>query len=114
MSAEADALMALSNRMKKVDIPNFEYDVYVRPISFQKMMEISIQKDGESTEERSARIEVESNAYSLCNKDGEQLLESSQYEEFSKNIPLDVGLAILKAKTELNDFNHLDADAKKK
>ena len=114
MSAEADALMALSSRRKKVEIPNFEHDVYVRPISMAKMMEISIEKDGESQDERNIRIEQESNAYCLCNEKGEQLFTGEQHDEFIRNVSLDVGMAILDAKRQLNDFNSLDADAKKK
>lgn len=109
-----DALLALCDEKKKVEYPKFPHDIYVRPIPLSEMMLIQVKQDEESEVEYARRIELESSAYSLCDKDGNQLFDKDQYSEFIKKLPFDIGLAIGNAKLELNSFDHLDADSKKK
>ena len=114
MSIISDALIALCNNTKKVEYPNFPYDLYVRPLTVQKLAEIQIEHGDKDEDERIAIIDTESNAYSLCDKDGNQIFTSEEYIKFTEGCPLDIGIAIMEAKNSLNDFEALDLDAKKK
>ena len=111
----ADALLAICNKTKKVDYPEFPHELYVRPITMQKMMEIQgMREEGEDEKAFSIRAEAETNAFSLCDKDGNQIFDSEQYQEFVDKCPVSVGFAILEAKLALNSFDSLDVDSKKK
>lgn len=114
MSEISDALIAMCNGTKKVDFPKFPHDIYVRPLTVAKLIELQIKGEEESEEDYLKRFDIESNAYSLCDKNGEQIFSADEYAEFVDKCPVDIGIAILNAKSSLNDFESLDLDAKKK
>jgi len=114
MSKISDALISLCNGKKKVNYPAFPHEVYVRPLTLEKLLELQIRKEDETEDEQASRFDIESNAYCLCDKKGEQIFSGEEYSTFIEECPADIGLAILHAKMELNDFNRLDADSKKK
>jgi hypothetical protein len=108
------ALMAIGDQRSKIEIPNFDQAVYIRPIKYVDFFELSTSAIGETEEERDQSFDVALCAHSLVDEDDKPIFTAEEYKEFIAKTHYTVALAIVRARNEVNNFSDLDADAKKK
>ncbi len=109
-----EALIAFAKRKIKIEVPNFEFSVYIRPIPYANMFEICADAEGETEEEREDAIDVALSAFSMVDEDSNQIFDAEEYSDWIKTVDYKTALAIVKARNGLNNFTGLDAEDKKK
>lgn len=109
-----EALVAFANRKMKIDIPNFDFSVYIRPIPYANMFEICANEEGETEEEREDAIDMALSAFSMVDEDDNQIFKADEYADWIKKVDYKTALAIVKARNSLNNFTGLDSADKKK
>ncbi len=109
-----EALLALSNRRIKVDIPNFQFDVYIRPIPYVNFFELLGDVQGETEKEKDEDGDIALCAFSMVDEDGEQLLSKEEYKDWIKTVDYKTAIEIVKARNCLNNFRDLNSEDKKK
>jgi len=109
-----DALIAFANRKKKIDIPQLNVDVYMRPIPYDDFFRLLAEADGDTDEEREANGDYALCAFSMVDEDSNPIFDPKEYSEWIKKIDYMTALNIVKSRNELNDFSGLDSETKKK
>ncbi len=100
---------------EKIKVEGLEIDLYVKPIPYKVFVSaLADYQDSDKKSEASQVFDATLDSASLCDKDGEQIFEADEYLEFWNTLPMEIGLAITKAKRAINDFNSLSPDSKKK
>ncbi len=105
--------MAINNSLVEVEIPNLK-GVYVRPIAYQHFLNSASLIKGDTEKDREEYFDLVLNAYTICNKDGEQIFTPEEYKEFADKATLEVGVALKKAQNAVNSFDGLEEHTKKK
>ena len=109
-----NALKALADDKVKIE-SNLEFDLYVKPVPYRVFVSALADYQGSKDKEKASDLfDATIDASSLCDKDGNQIFDAEEYLDFWDTLPMELGLAITKAKRAINDFNSLDAGAKKK
>tara|TARA_R110001592_G_scaffold148214_3_gene372998 strand:+ start:1393 stop:1728 length:336 start_codon:yes stop_codon:yes gene_type:complete len=105
------ALNALVNRTQEVDFPNLK-GAFVRPVPVGENMAILAESKGAEDEDSSYSDGFM--AYSLVDKDGEQLFTKEEFTKWVNKAEWDIVDPLKKAINSLNDFQSKSAEAKKK
>lgn len=109
-----NAFKAIAKRTVRVEV-NADVEVYVKPVDYGTFISALGDYEGAKDKKEASKLfDATIDACSLCDKDGKTVFTPEEYLEFWDTLPMEVGLAITKAKRALNDFNELDASAKKK
>jgi hypothetical protein len=107
------ALSALTNRKVKVEFPN-GLEAFVRPLPMKVNIGFIVDAEGENDQDKDDDIHVSSLAYSLVDKDGNQVFTKDEFTEFYSKAEWDLLQPLIDAMKSLNDFSGKSTEAKKK